>query len=885
MGDISGAPAADLLGARVLEQITRLGGCVPGGFRPRPWSVRTPAGEHPVPPAVQALLAVEWPPGQGLCTADEFRWEVHLPSDGEVDALVVEDTPRAWYAVGRDEGQWFLLVDLAEADDGDFFVYRVDHDGSDDASDRRRLSAVLRGLRVTTDRLVFPETQAVTSSVIDPDLLVNADPLTVLPLLDQAADDPGAVYRTSLSRHRETDAATRRQLLALDAARWGAPGLSRDLTDVRVPDAPGQEWTIAWATGAKLTRALRMRLEVGGPQVVTEVQGRTVAVTVDGFALSVHDLATGHEVVTTGLAGEQEFEALAVTELDGRWIAVTGGSCPGCDDHDACQGEIRRWNLADGGPLGDPVPAHARSVDALAVTDVDGRRVVLSGGHDCALRMWDLRTGEPIGAPAVGHRRVSDYGLGIGAVAVGALDGAPVAVTGGGDGTVRVWSLADGCTPEGLLTSEAGESCVTSVALGDLDGLPIAVTCGDDAVRVWDLRNGRQLGPVLTDVYGYCDLAEAEGRPVVVTAGYDGRVRMWDLRTRERLGPETDVFAADRRVLEGLSTVRMGGRLLAVVPDYQTTTVLDLLAADADDTRVGHTDAVRALAVTGSAVVTGGDDDTATIWDLERGTPVCPPLTGHWVRVSSVATARVADRSVVLTSDGYALRGWDPTTGERLFQIEAAKAEDGHQTMTLAVAYPEGRATAVTGGHDGRVLTWDLERAERAGHPPLMLQEQYAHALVTAEVEGRQIAVLRDGRVVRLCDLVTGEELHVLGHDHVEAVAVTASCGRVVVATAAYQDLRLWDAATGTEVAALATGWAVHALALADVGGRVIAAGAGTDRTVRTWDLTDGRPYRAPLTFPEDVNALAVTSEGCVAVAFGADVALVSPRWSSVLCR
>jgi hypothetical protein len=64
----------------------------------------------------------------------------------------------------------------------------------------------------------------------------------------------------------------------------------------------------------------------------------------------------------------------------------------------------------------------------------------------------------------------------VNAVAVGSLpDGIPVIVSGGADGTVRVWRLADGSPVEEPLTGHGG--WVNAVAVGSLpDGTPIIVS-------------------------------------------------------------------------------------------------------------------------------------------------------------------------------------------------------------------------------------------------------------------------------------------------------------------------------------------------------------------------------------------------------------------------
>ena len=141
-----------------------------------------------------------------------------------------------------------------------------------------------------------------------------------------------------------------------------------------------------------------------------------------------------------------------------------------------------------------PVPTHRtirheRSVRSVAVGELDGRQVIVSGGEDWTVRVWDLASGTPRGEPLRGHYLPC-------VSSVGELDGRPVIVSGGLDGTVRVWDLASG-TPRGE-PLRGHEDQVHSVVLGELDGRPVIVSGGNDAtVRVWDLASGTPRGEPL----------------------------------------------------------------------------------------------------------------------------------------------------------------------------------------------------------------------------------------------------------------------------------------------------------------------------------------------------------------------------------------------------
>ena len=86
----------------------------------------------------------------------------------------------------------------------------------------------------------------------------------------------------------------------------------------------------------------------------------------------------------------------------------------------------------------------------MAVGERHGRPVIVSGGDDGTVRVWDLESGEPALGPLTGHDG------GVTAVAVGERHGRPVIVSGGlatrrcGCGT---WSRVSRCSARSPATT------------------------------------------------------------------------------------------------------------------------------------------------------------------------------------------------------------------------------------------------------------------------------------------------------------------------------------------------------------------------------------------------------------------------------------------------
>ena len=127
---------------------------------------------------------------------------------------------------------------------------------------------------------------------------------------------------------------------------------------------------------------------------------------------------------------------------------------------------------------------------AVAVAELDGRPVAISGSDDGTVRVWDLATGTPIGAPLTGH---TSY---VRAVAAAELDGRPVAISGSSDQTVRLWDLARHRTMRHHLRRiqlRHAAPVLAAVLIRRRDRINLITGCTDSLSQRWDLTTWRVL--------------------------------------------------------------------------------------------------------------------------------------------------------------------------------------------------------------------------------------------------------------------------------------------------------------------------------------------------------------------------------------------------------
>ena len=110
-------------------------------------------------------------------------------------------------------------------------------------------------------------------------------------------------------------------------------------------------------------------------------------------------------------------------------------------------------------------------------------------------------------------------------------------------------------------------------------------------------------------------------------------------------------------------------------------------------------------------VVSGSDDATVRVWDLDSRGLVSEPLKGHKGTVNAVAVGKLHGRPIAVSGgNDRTVRLWDLDAGRSL-----RAPLEGHRRKVLAVAVGElrDRPIAVSGGNDNTVRVWDLRRGDR----------------------------------------------------------------------------------------------------------------------------------------------------------------------------
>lgn len=635
----------------------------------------------------------------------------------------------------------------------------------------------------------------------------------------------------------------------------------------------------------------RLAISPNGAKLAVAIKAET------GVAVNVFDAATGKRL--QGLEETPGVAALAFAP-DNRAVIV------------AADKVVQQVDAA----VANVIEVHKGGATGIAFLP-NGHAVTC--GKDKTIKQWDLATGKAVRTIATLPDTVNAVGV--------SRDGAQIAAAAGK--LAKIWNAADGKE----LQSIAHPAEVISLGF-NADRSRLVTGTTDNLARVWDLATGKELQafghgaavhgvafnpakPTLVATATADKTAAvhtititralvASTMPIralafnpasghLITAGDDKLVKAWNASAPT---PERTFSGAAAAVLS-VAVSKNGATLAAGCAD-KSIRVYNF----ADAALIESFPApgfVRSLIFhpSNSALLSGGDDKAATLWNIAYQ-PGNPPPSTFGKPIQSFAHPSGVS-GVALSADGNTLVSAGDDKLARVWKVaaEGPTKNFGHPNLVDAVAFsPKGELLA-TSCHDGNVRIWDIAKGNQLRAmvhtaPNNMTQQPPAVYCIAWSPDGKLLASggydrsikiwnAADGKVVKEIkgyDEKTSPKGH---HDGIFSIAFSPD-GKQIASGSSDRTIKLWNAADGSFVRefvnptlkaapmqppAAHPGWVYHLRFTLD-GKLVSVGGAPRNRGyIAVWNPADGKLVNGMELPLGQFYGVSVTADGSFAIACG----------------
>ncbi|KAL5633532.1 hypothetical protein ACGC1H_003879 [Rhizoctonia solani] len=396
--------------------------------------------------------------------------------------------------------------------------------------------------------------------------------------------------------------------------------------------------------------------------------------------------------------------------------------------------------------------------------------------------------------------------------------------------TIIGWDTRTGHTVVGPLELDGHTSRLTCLSLSP-NCTRIASGSDDQAVRLWDVENGKML--CCLETHSFIQVVAFSPNSILIAAGLDDALQVWNSQTGDTtLGPlstpqvDTIAFSPDSsRIIHAQQYESM-----VHVRDAQNGQLIHELNTGNVICSIGYSP-------DGRHIVTG-HYQTVNIWDAQNGTMKLGPLEAHTNWISAIGFSPDGSRIISTCKDGLVCT-WDA----QQHNIAPSSISACTNGILSAKLLPDGQHF-VSGSVDGSLHIWDSHTGAMTAGPIK------AHIAGIISVDFRNDCVVSGSRYGRptVCNAMSGEVLCSLtiapGH---EIHCMSFSPNGSLIASGSELDgspeVNLWDAQTGTRVLGPLTDLkgSISSIQFSPDGTRIVASSWGLTDQIVVWDVSDGR--------------------------------------------
>ncbi|MBD2521195.1 serine/threonine-protein kinase [Nostoc sp. FACHB-133] len=254
------------------------------------------------------------------------------------------------------------------------------------------------------------------------------------------------------------------------------------------------------------------------------------------------------------------------------------------------------------------------------------------------------------------------------------------------DKTIKVWNLKNG---KEILTITGHSKQIISLAIS-ADGQTLVSSSYDNKIKIWNLKNGEEISTIIANSAYILSIAIGSDQETVISGGSNGIVALWNLKTGDYI---RTLATHDYRV----TSVAISPNGYVASGSWDTT-----IKVWPKSTLTGHLERVSSLAISSNdqILVSASEDKTIIVWNLNTGEQIYT-LSGHSDAVNSVAISPDS-QTVVSGSDDEKIKVWDLSNGQEIYTVNAHL--DGVNALVFS---PDGQIL-VSGGKDTTIKVWRM---------------------------------------------------------------------------------------------------------------------------------------------------------------------------------
>ncbi|MCU0532632.1 MAG: WD40 repeat domain-containing protein [Hydrococcus sp. Prado102] len=289
-----------------------------------------------------------------------------------------------------------------------------------------------------------------------------------------------------------------------------------------------------------------------------------------------------------------------------------------------------------------------------------------------------------------------------------------VIVSGDDNDKVRVWGFKDGVEKRLSLLNKNGHTAnVLAVAISQ-DGKFIASAGKDNTIKVWDSDTGELLY-TLRDHRGWVSSIAISSNNLLVSGSYDKTVKIWNLSNGELLQTyvaHDDIVLAVAISLDGKVAVSGSKDKSIIIWDLEKGKWLKEPLRE-------HSGSVWALDIRDNLFVSGSEDGSVKIWRIDENKSILT-LEDPQNKDSSKkcfyidhdinAVVLSPDKQIVVSGgDDKSIKLWDINTGKLLTSIR------GHDREVWSVTFSPNGEDLISSGADYTMRLWKVQRLVSSG--------------------------------------------------------------------------------------------------------------------------------------------------------------------------